>query len=387
MSRNYILKYFIYLIISIEIQSLYAQESFNFSGYIVDFPYYQRTNKFVSYLTKSDQDQFINLTRLRLRPTLNLWSGSRFVMEYEISAVYLSSPTLFTQSNSNSNRQITPLKWNISEDSNFTTTHFIDRLYFQQNLYFGKIIIGRQRISWGTGRIWNPTDLFNPINPTNFGKIEKDGADAVSMVFNLGNFTDLSVVYNPQNKFKSNNSAFRFRTNFSEFDVSVIGGYFDDRIILGSDFAGNFFDAGVRGEGIISINKNDYISNFVKYILGIDYQFTSKLYGLIEYQFNGEGAIDKSSYNFQKLINGEILNLSKNYIFIQSTYLIHPLVSTSVSFNNNLNDGSGFIGVLASYSLSNESTITIGGQIFFGNDFAEYWYYPNSVYLKGEVYF
>ena len=52
-------------------------------------------------------------------------------------------------------------------------------------------------------------------------------------------------------KLNNSNGGFRFRTNYSEYDLSLIGGYFDKRIVIGGDFAGNLFEAGVRGEGKI----------------------------------------------------------------------------------------------------------------------------------------
>ncbi len=267
----------------------FAQFGYSFSGYVVDLPIYSINNEELAKLTSTQQKQYLNLTRVRLRPEIHLWSGARMNIEYEIDALYSPQKNLFLFNNVSTNRQIVNLKWNPINNDNWNVTHYIDRLYLRQGFSWGNVIIGRQRISWGTGRIWNPTDLFNPINPANFSKIEKDGADAVSLMYYIGNFTDLNIVYNPQDKLNKSNAGFRFRTNFDEFDVAVIGGYFDKRIVAGGDFAGNFFDAGIRGEGIISMDKNDISQNFVKFIFGMDNQFTSKLYGLFEYQFNGEG--------------------------------------------------------------------------------------------------
>ena len=235
--------------------------------------------------------------------------------------------------------------------------------------------------------MWNPTDLFNPINPATFDKIEKDGADAVSVKLYLGSFTDLHVVYNSQSSFDEHNLGVRFRTNAAEYDWSAVLGYFDKRYIIGGDFAGNLFDAGVRGEGILSIDEQEVEPNFVKFIIGLDNQFTSRLYALIEYQFNGEGRTDQSSYDLSRLVAGEILNLSKSYVFVHASYLLHPLLTASLSLNANLNDGSGFVGVLASYSMTENLYVHVGGLVFYGDRFDEYWYYPDSAYLKGEWYF
>ncbi|MDI6779829.1 MAG: hypothetical protein QME25_06505 [Bacteroidota bacterium] len=364
-----------------------GQTEFNFTGYVVDLPALQISNKDLINILGSERKQFINLTRVRLRPNLNLWEGGTFTVEYELTKFYLSTSLLFNPVSSTSTRQIVNLNWNIFNRSNLTMNHFIDRLYFRQNFDFGQLNVGRQRIAWGTGRVWNPTDLFNPIHPSNFSKIEKDGSDAASLKIIFGSFTDLNLVYNIQKGESRNNVGLRFRTNYSEYDLSIMSGYFDDRVVMGGDFAGNLFDAGIRGEGIISFDKNKSQSNFSKYILGIDYQFTAKLYGLVEYHYNGEGATQKSRYEFHRLFKGEIINVARRYFAVQSSYLIHPLVTSVVAVNSNLDDGSGFVSTLLSYSFTDDLQFGAGGQIFYGNKYDEYWFFPKAFYLRGEYYF
>jgi hypothetical protein len=122
-------------------------------------------------------------------------------------------------------------------------------------------------------------------------------------------------------------------------------------------------------------------------IFGADYQWTPELYTLAEYHHNGEGKSDRTSYELFRLIDGDILNLSRDYLALQAMYQVHPLVTASVSTIGNLNDGSRFFAGMVSYSLTENSALTLGGQIFTGDQFTEYWYYPGSVFLKGELYF
>ncbi|MEE9187092.1 MAG: hypothetical protein V3U10_03560 [Bacteroidota bacterium] len=364
-----------------------AQIHLDFSGYVVDLPIFQSTSELLSQAMETDQNQLLNLTRARFRPTVSLSPNARISLEYELTVLYHSTARPFAGISDVMNRQTLDLRWDPVRQDHLTVSHFVDRLYLRQNFDLGNIIIGRQRIAWGTGRVWNPTDLFNPINPATFDKIEKDGADAVSVKLYLGSFTDLHVVYNSQSSFDEHNLGVRFRTNAAEYDWSAVLGYFDKRYIIGGDFAGNLFDAGVRGEGILSIDEQEVEPNFGKFIRGLDNQFTSRLYALIEYQFNGEGRTDQSSYDLSRLVAGEILNLSKSYVFVQASYLLHPLLTASLSLNANLNDGSGFVGGLASYSMTENLYVHVGGLVFYGGRFDEYWYYPDSAYLKGEWYF
>lgn len=363
-----------------------AQIGFEFSGYAVNMPIYQPA-KDLNIINLNNQ--FFDLTRLRLRPTINFGNRSRIDLQYEINSLYKSESGfgLFNLNSVSGRRQIGELNWTLIDEENFTVNHFIDRLSFRQEFNFGNIEVGRQRISWGTGRIWNPTDLFNPINPANFAKIEKDGADAISAMFYFGSFTDLNIVYNPTNDFNFSNYGFRFRTNYAEYDIAVIGGYFDKRIVAGLDFAGNLLEAGIRGEGIISFDNDNSSDNFLKFILGADYQFTPEIYAVIEYHFNGEGKSDETEYELNRLINGEIINLSKNYFYSGINYIATPLLTFTLANNINLDDKSGYFAFSGNYSVTSDFYLTAGSQISYGNELDEYWYFPNAFYLQGEFYF
>ena len=383
------IKKLVFLIcIFLSFSTLKAQVDYSFSGYAINFPIYSVVPKSLAELSNSKQNQFSNLTRVRLRPTVYLWDGARFNLEYEIASLYFNAQNVFLGSAIGKTKtQIIRMNWIPVNENNFRLNHFIDRLYFKQNFKAGNIILGRQRISWGTGRTWNPTDLFNPNNPANFSKIEKDGADAVSLNYYFGSFTDLNIVFNPNEKISNSNFAARFRTNVGEYDFSLMSGRFDKRIVAGLDLAGNLFESGIRGEGIISFDENNTSDNFIKFILGIDYQFTAELYALIEYHFNGQGKTDKQNYDVQKLASGEILNLNKNYLNVSGNYQLSPLLSFGLSNIFNLNDGSGIIALTANYSIITDLYVNAGSQITYGSEFSEYWYFGSSFYMQIEYYF
>lgn len=364
-----------------------AQDWLSFSGYVMNVPVYQRVNGTLARSFGRDRDQWLNVARARLRPTASLWGNARLSLEYEITSLYHSGPLFFDIQTTRNKRQVVDMTWNPIHQSKYSVIHFVDRLHFDQSLGFADIVIGRQRIAWGTGRIWNPTDLFNPINPTSFAKIEKDGVDAALTKLTFGDFTDLTLVYNPQEGWKTGNTGFRFRTNYDEYDMAIVGGHFDKRAVVGGDFAGNLFQAGVRGEGILSADRHNLSSSFAEYILGIDYQFTSKLYGLLEYHFNGEGTKDKSGYDLLRLSRGEIINVGRDYLALQASYLVHPLVNATLLCMRNLDDKSQFLGLLILCSVTDELAVALGGQLYAGDDFTEFWYYPEAIYLKADFYF
>ncbi len=376
------------LILIFSIKNVNAQPRIDFSGYLQNYSIYQFIPRKLSEFYGTDKTLFTNLFRIRLKPVLFLWRGGRINLDYELNMNYVSQNfPLLNFTLQNNRRTLKELSWNPIDEEKIKIRHFIDRLYFRQKLPFGDVKIGRQRISWGTGRIWNPTDLFNPINPAAYYIIEKPGADAISTKIRFGNFTDLNLVYNPVNDFKEYNFAARFRTNFFEYDFSLMAGKFDNKTVVGFDFAGNISDAGFRGEAIYSIDPENSENDFFRFVAGLDYQFTPKLYLLIEYQFNGEGKTDKYQYQLLRLLNGEIQNLNRNYIAVSGMYQLTPLFLLNGISIINLNDASGFVSLSGNYSVTENFYMNLGIQIFSGDTFTEYWYFPDSVYLQGEYYF
>lgn len=248
------------------------------------------------------------------------------------------------------------------------------------------LTLGRQRIAWGSGRIWNPTDLFNPLNPANFSKIEKDGVDAAVATVRMGELSDLTAVWNPQRR-RSSSFGARARTNWEGFDLAAVGGRFDDLWVVGGDITGSVWDAGIRLEGIHATPHRNGGGGTTRLIAGVDNQFTGRLYGLMEYQYNGAGASDPAGYDILRLFNGQILHVGRHYAVVRGSYLLHPLVSLQAGVMRNINDRSGYAGGSVTVSLTEEASVALGGQYTFGAVSSEYWYYPRSLYVRGDIFF
>lgn len=369
-----------------------AQTAFDFSGYVMEMPIYENIRPMLAQLSNSSASGFTDLARLRLRPTLHIGDNTKIGLEYEMDGLYFSQSSAFGLTSTIPQRQLVSLRWQLVNQNHLTLSHYIDRLYINQDFSLpngtsGSLVIGRQRISWGSGRVWNPTDIFNPINPANFGKIEKDGADAALLKLYLGQLTDLQLVYNAEHDFDSSNYAVRFRTNVLGYDLAILAGSVDKQPITGGDFTGDVWTAGIRGEALISKDPSKPRGYYVRWILGMDYQFTDKLYGLFEYYHNGQGTLDRYNYDLTSLYEGRILNVAKDYLALSGSYQLTPLVTIMLSSISNFDDGSGYLSGTVTYSASDNTSLSLGSLYSYGKKLTEYWYYPQAYYLKLETYF
>ncbi|MFA6439713.1 MAG: hypothetical protein WCX28_10435 [Bacteriovoracaceae bacterium] len=364
---------------------VYAQPALTFSGYVVTFPAVTTLDPTIASLTGDAERRLINSSRVRLRPAIDIDENSFIRLEWEAAIAYTSTGTSGTP-NMDIPGQMQRLIWNPVNGQRWSVFHSIDRLFFRTMTGDIEWTLGRQRIAWGSGRVWNPTDLFNPLNPVNIVKIEKDGVDAITAKTILGNFTDVTCVWNPQNN-RTSNYGIRLRTNISGFDFAAITGRFGQRWNIGGDMTGSLFNAGIRCECIFSGIDLSGSNRIVSTTIGIDNQFTDRLYGLIEYHFNGRGATNKLRYDLIALAKGELQNVGQDFITVQTAYLLHPLVTCSGMTMHSLTDQSGYVGSNISYSASDESAIAFGGQYFYGDPLTEFKYYPQTIYIRFDTFF
>jgi len=152
--------------------------------------------------------------------------------------------------------------------------------------------LGRQRIAWGSGRIWNPTDRFNPVQPTALEPDQKLGVDAGRIAWNYGGNGSVIAVAAPARPASrtSRKMALRWQDTFGEFDVALMGGRINDENMFGVDITGNLGGAGVRLEWMQA--RNPQQGGYGQVSTGLDYTwhhawFPNGLYTAIEYFYNG----------------------------------------------------------------------------------------------------
>jgi len=152
--------------------------------------------------------------------------------------------------------------------------------------------LGRQRVAWGSGRIWNPTDRFNPIVPTAVERDQKTGVDAFSASWRYDDFGSFQMILAPGRSRHSvaRKVAGRWQDTFGEFDAAIMGGIFGDEHLFGIDLSGNIGDGGGRLELVRSTSGLN--GAYTQLTAGYDYTITHAwvpegLYLAIEYFYNG----------------------------------------------------------------------------------------------------
>jgi len=357
-----------------------AQTTFEFRGYAKNLGL-----RSSSILT--NEAYVLDVSRLRTRGLLTV--GERLHAEAWLDTELLLGSFLktpeFVLDQSLARSTFLDLDWTIADGSEYVLRQHLFRVF--ATLYVGQaqVTVGRQRIAWGTGFAWNPTDLLNPFNPGAIELNEKSGVDAVYLRIPLGTFSSVEAVVAPGRQQRTGSAALRAGTNWREYDVSVMGGLFREDWVLGGDFAGYVGNAGLRGEAAYTWRKEG--RNYLRAVLNADYNIAGGYYVLVEAYFNGQGTRAKEEYDLEALLSGETFNLAREYLAASVSKSITPLFNAALYSLVNLDDRSSLVGPSLFYSLGENLELSAGTYVFVGASDTEFGAQKHIVFASLQYYF
>ena len=255
---------------------------------------------------------------------------------------------------------------------------------------------GRQRIAWGTGKLWNPTDVLNAHQPLSVEREERRGVDAFYARRALGQLSQAELAWAPRDLWAGHALLGRLRGHLGEYDGSLMGGKVAGSTgswITGGDFAGDLAEGTLHGEWSYTAPQSR--TPFWKAAIGYDYAFPTqtKLWALrdaavvAEYLHSGSGVLNPARYDVAALLSGREVTLAQDYLGLTYSKDVHPLVKLDLILLNNLNDGSQFFTPSAQWNALPDLYLTAGFQRFSGAKRTELGRAANLVFLQSQYYF
>ncbi len=269
----------------------------------------------------------------------------------------------------------------IEEDS-FRLEHGLDRLQLRYQSDTVEWTLGRQAVSWGSGLIWTPTDLFVGFSPTEIDRDEKTGVDVVRFIWSPTPDASIDLIAEPlgdkayELETDASSLAARGTTHIGEYDVALLGGVIAGDTVVGGDFTGYLRDAGFRGEWIYTWVDEADQRDYLRGLLSVDYGFARPWnpYLALEYFYNGLGAGHADDYltrlaesSVQRAFQrGTAFNFGQHYL--GSTLRVAPsaLLALSATTLLNLMDGSAVEFVGAVWSVTDNVDLLIGATVGIG---------------------
>jgi hypothetical protein len=290
----------------------------------------------------------------------------------------------------------------LKSDTSFATqSNYYD--YYEGNVYAklyrlyagyedenNRVVVGVQNITMGVGRIWNPTNLFNPRNTYALEPDEIFPVTAICYTRHIGDASDITIVASQKEDFTFK-YALRYKTflEFADFAFNVV--YSDETKMAGYEIEANLADSGieVRSEGAYIENSLHVTLSgiekveFSQGIIGADYGFENGISVIVEALYSSQ------SFGYDEIlinINSEILpNLlySNFYIGSSLSYSFNLFLDASLGYIESFNDkNSRYITPTLTYTLNDFNTFSLGAMLLNGVDDSEFGMFSNTYYFN-----
>ena len=260
---------------------------------------------------------------------------------------------------------------------------FLDNVYASYYSKYFNVRVGKQQIPWGTGYVWNPTNVFhnkNMLDPT----YEQTGVNAIKVEVPFKGEGMLTGVVSVNDKFDNSIYALKAKKYLVGFDVSLSYVFYEysmtdfylfqeikeNRQQIGGDFSGSIGSIGIYGEAVYRMKtKENGSDNYVNCVIGLNYFFQNGLSLLGEYYYNEKGKSDYKDYDINSwmLYAGPYAeNLGQHYIYAGSILPIGNYFNFSTFVLYNISDKSGIFYPWLVYSLGDNAELMGTVYIPFG---------------------
>ena len=289
-------------------------------------------------------------------------------------------------------RRWADLTWDIEDGNRHRSIHRLDRAALQWRPGDWTVTVGRQAVSWGSGIVFQPMDLFSPFSPTVVDRDYKAGDDLLLVERLLPAGQDLALLHivrrdesgDVSSDVASTALKWHGYAGAGEFEVAA-GRHYGERVgavsarwPLGSALVRLDLVAteNAQGEWVVSGIANTDVTFVVA---------DKTIYVFAEFFHNGWGVGDLSSLAnldvelTQRLARGEVFNLMQNYVALGTSIQWHPLLTQSLTTLTNLHDRSTLLQTQFSIQPGDNQSLDVGwvkalgraGDEFGGVDLAD----------------
>ncbi len=260
----------------------------------------------------------------------------------------------------------------------------------------GVLRAGRQRIAWGSGKLWNPTDVLNPYDPTTVERDERRGVDALYARAGVGALGQAELVWAPHDSWIDHSLLARGRANWEGWDAALMGGKVPGStasFVVGGDFAGAVLNGTFHGE--VARFDPGVSAPYWKAGLGYDYNFASDTRWtwlkdsafVFEVYHAGNGRRDPRRYDFAALRAGREQGVAQNYAGATFSKDLHTLVRFECAAVVNADDKSTLAYPSLAWNAVPDLWLTAAWRRFGGDKLSEFGSQPNQVVVMAQYWF
>ena len=263
------------------------------------------------------------------------------------------------------------------------------RLYGGYEDSENRTVLGLQNISMGVGRIWTPSNLFNPKNSYALEPDETFGVAALSYTRHLDDTSSLTVVAS-----QKHDNSFKYAARYKAFlelaDIGVNLISSDKTEMAGYELEGDLADTGIelRSEGAYIKSRLKTVGGeedkeFFQGIIGADYGFENGITLVFEALYSSETfTYEEMFLNFDSDISSDLV-YSDCYTGLTLWYSVNIFLDASILYVESFKgENSRFVSPSLTYTLNDNHSFVIGAMVQNGGSTGEFGNLDNTYYLK-----
>lgn len=285
----------------------------------------------------------------------------------------------------------------------------IDRALYKHRFNKLTVALGRQPVDFGSGRFWQPLNVFGAFAPTDLDTDYKPGIDAARLDWFPSDISSLTAVYafSPDDNAieKNTNAALHYRSQVGEqSQYALLGASIIDYQITGASFESSWSGMGWRIEAA-HYHDNKTQNDSVFFVAGIDYQFNNGALITAEWYKNNRGADSVASlttsvsdylveYGLQQHRTQDVFGLSVNKELTPLLNGAYTLLASPIKDTDGKHTTSLLHQINFTYSLGNESDVLFSIQFANGRGLniltkpqSEFGHVPASLAVRLRFYF
>jgi hypothetical protein len=294
--------------------------------------------------------------------------------------------------------RVVKLEYELSSGSHHFVGQNLDRLSLTHTATSGAgtLTVGRQAVGHGSGRFFNPSDIFSPVAPQRVYSEYKSGIDGARFTRQVGEDSEWEVYAFFHDHAEDSYALARGRTKLGAVDVSGYAGQTLGAATVALDLAADWLGAGWYLDGVARLDRP--LDRAARVALGSHYRLPCGVNGFVELHFNGPG--QKKVENAWKTLttpegrNGELFLTARRYLAVEADYELHPLVTVAAVAVLNLDDSSLLLQPTLSWSATEKISVAFGASVgigegpdHFGLARSEFGNYPDLLFVEARTAF
>ena len=301
-----------------------------------------------------------------------------FAVEVDHATTYLvgdsiyfaaAGPT-FDQTPTGDERRFVDLTWEVDRGDRHRLLHRFDRFALSYRTSQWAATVGRDAVSWGSGVVFHPMDLFNPFAPTTVDQDYKAGDDLIRIerLFDDGSDLEmLAVARHGEVDGDTSSIAFKYRALAGSSEIDLLAARHYRGKVVGLGLRVPIRGALVRSD-LVAVDDGQGWT--LSGVVNIDYSFAvaeRSVYVFAEYFRNGFGVAALPddlgllpAALADRLGRGETFTLMRDYAAVGAQFRWHALVNQNITVIANLRDASKVLQAAVGYDASDALRLQVG---------------------------